>query len=106
MSGEISMKVIKRDGTSEDVSFDKVLKRIQKCAGMQTIDPRALNHLSGLGELGGALKVDSALIAGNTISRIRDGIRTTELDELAGHIAISLITTHPGSKAGRGFATA
>jgi ribonucleoside-diphosphate reductase alpha subunit len=70
----IRMQVVKRDGKREDVSFDKVLIRIQRCAE--------------------GLEVNSALIAQRTLARIRDGILTSELDELAAQLAISLITTH------------
>jgi ribonucleotide reductase alpha subunit len=71
----ISMQVIKRDGSREDVSFDKVLLRIKKCA----------EHLD----------VNPTLIAQRTLARIYDGVHTSELDELAAQLAISLITTHP-----------
>jgi len=69
------MQVVKRDGSREDVSFDKVLLRIRKCA--ETLD------------------VNPTLIAQKTLSRIHDGVKTSELDELAAQLAISLITTHP-----------
>lgn len=70
----ISMKVIKRNGTQEDVSFDKVLRRIQ-----QTAD---------------GLEVNSTLIAQRTLLRIYDGVKTSELDELAAQLSISLMTTN------------
>ena len=69
------MKVIKRDGTSEAVSFDKVLTRIQNAAK--------------------GLEVDPALIAQRTLARIYDGVKTSELDELAAQLSISLMTTNP-----------
>jgi ribonucleotide reductase alpha subunit len=69
------MQVVKRDGSREDVSFDKVLLRIRKCA--ETLD------------------VNPTLIAQKTLSRIHDGVKTSELDELAAQLSISLITTHP-----------
>ena len=75
MSSHNSMQVVKRDGSREDVSFDKVLLRIRKCA--DTLD------------------VNATLIAQKTLSRIHDGVKTSELDELAAQLAISLITTHP-----------
>jgi len=71
----ISMQVIKRNGDREDVSFDKVLQRIKKCA----------DHLD----------VNPTLIAQRTLLRIYDGVHTYELDELAAQLAISLVTTHP-----------
>ena len=69
------MQVVKRDGAREDVSFDKVLLRIKNCAG--------------------SLEVNPTLIAQRTLARIYNGVRTSELDELASQLSISLITTHP-----------
>ena len=65
------MRVIKRNGDSEDVSFDKVLKRI-----------KVLSH---------DLSVDVYDIAQKVCARIYDGVKTTELDELAGHICSSML---------------
>lgn len=70
------MKVLKRDGSFEDVSFDKVLRRIQcQC-----------KDLTG---------VDSHSIAQKVCSRIYDGVKTSELDELAAQMCASLVTEHP-----------
>jgi len=69
------MHVIKRDGTQEAVSFDKVLRRIQKAAGGLTVQPDAL--------------------AQRVLSQIFDGVKTTDLDELAAQLAASLSTLHP-----------
>ena len=69
------MKVQKRNGVVEDVSFDKVLHRIQAAAD--------------------TLEVDSTLIAQRTLLRMYDGVKTSELDELAAQLSISLMTTHP-----------
>ena len=71
----ISMKVVKRNGELEDVSFDKVLRRIQIAAD--------------------GLEVNSTLIAQRTLLRIYDNVKTSELDELAAQLSISLITTNP-----------
>lgn len=71
----ISMKVVKRNGSLEDVSFDKVLLRIQLAAK--------------------GLEVNPTLIAQRTLLRIYDGVKTTELDELAAQLSISLMTTNP-----------
>ena len=70
----ISMQVVKRDGSKEDVSFDKVLNRIRKSAE--------------------GLEVNSTLIAQRTLLRIYDGVKTSELDELAAQLSISLMTTN------------
>lgn len=69
------MQVVKRDGSREDVSFDKVLLRIKKSSE--------------------GLEVNPTLIAQRTLLRIHDGVKTSELDELAAQLAISLVTTHP-----------
>lgn len=69
------MQVVKRDGSRVDVSFDKVLLRIKTQAD--------------------GLDVNPTLIAQRTLARIYDGVRTSELDELASQLAISLVTTHP-----------
>jgi ribonucleotide reductase alpha subunit len=75
------MQVIKRDGTREEVSFDKVLLRVKICAGSKgDFTP---------------LEVNPTLIAQRTLARIYDGVKTSELDELAAQLAISLVTTHP-----------
>ena len=71
----ISMQVVKRDGSKEDVSFDKVLNRIRKSAD--------------------GLEVNPTLIAQRTLLRIYDGVKTSELDELAAQLSISLMTTNP-----------
>ena len=68
------MQVIKRDGSKEDVSFDKVLNRIQSVAE--------------------GLEVNPTLIAQRTLLRIYDGVKTSELDELAAQLSISLMTTN------------
>ncbi len=70
----ISMKVVKRNGTLEDVSFDKVLTRIQLASK--------------------DLEVNPTLIAQRTLLRIYDGVKTSELDELASQLSISLMTTN------------
>jgi ribonucleoside-diphosphate reductase alpha subunit len=71
----ISMQVVKRDGSKEDVSFDKVLNRIRIAAE--------------------GLEVNPTLIAQRTLLRIYDGVKTSELDELAAQLSISLMTTNP-----------
>ena len=70
------MRVKKRDNTFEDISFDKVLRRI-----------RVLST-----DLGG---VDADEIAQKVCARIYDGVSTSELDELAAQMCATLVTTHP-----------
>jgi ribonucleoside-diphosphate reductase alpha subunit len=69
------MKVVKRNGELEEVSFDKVLRRINTAAEN--------------------LEVNSTLIAQRTLLRIYDHVKTSELDELAAQLSISLMTTNP-----------
>jgi ribonucleoside-diphosphate reductase alpha chain len=57
------------------VSFDKVLNRIRIAAD--------------------GLEVNPTLIAQRTLTRIYDGVKTSELDELAAQLSISLMTTNP-----------
>jgi ribonucleotide reductase alpha subunit len=68
------MQVVKRNGEKEDVSFDKVLRRIVAVSN--------------------GLDVNPSLIAQQTLARIYDGVRTTELDEQAARLAFSLYTVH------------
>ena len=70
-----SMRVQKRNGELENVSFDKVLQRIRVAARSLSVNPDAL--------------------AQQVLSRIIDKIHTSELDELTAQMAASLFTTHP-----------
>ena len=70
-----SMHVVKRNGIKEPVSFDKVLRRIQKASRGLSVHPDAL--------------------AQRVLSQIFDGVKTTDLDELAAQLAASLSTQHP-----------
>jgi len=69
------MQVLKRNGELENVSFDKVLQRIRKASRGLTVKPDILSQ--------------------QVLSRIVDGIKTAELDELTAQMAASLCTTHP-----------
>jgi ribonucleoside-diphosphate reductase alpha chain len=69
------MKVIKRNGSKEDVSFDKVLQRIRKAARGLQVNPDAL--------------------AQQVLTQLIDSVRTSELDELTAQLAASLCTNHP-----------
>jgi ribonucleotide reductase alpha subunit len=69
------MHVLKRNGTREAVSFDKVLSRVRKAARGLSVNPDAL--------------------AQQVLARIYDGVPTTQLDELTAANAASLSTIHP-----------
>ena len=72
------MQVIKRNGKREAVSFDKITARIKKlCYGLHP------DH------------VDAIEISKKVIQGIYDGVRTSELDELAAETAASMATNHP-----------
>jgi ribonucleoside-diphosphate reductase alpha subunit len=70
------MRVLKRDGTFEPVSFDKVLRRI-------TILSKGLDG------------VEADEVAQKICSRIYDGVKTTELDELTATTCSTMCTVHP-----------
>ncbi len=75
------MRVQKRNGSYEDVSFDKILKRIQSlCNGK---------------EFSRTLTIDPTVIAQKVCSEIYDNVTTTKLDELSSQIAISLYSKNP-----------
>jgi ribonucleoside-diphosphate reductase alpha chain len=75
MSNNIDMQVVKRNGSREDVSFDKVTARIRAVAD--------------------GLSVNSTMISQKVLGSIIDGIKTSDLDELTCTTAVSYITEHP-----------
>ena len=71
--------VIKRNGNTEVISFDKILKRVKK-----------------LGVEGDyELNVNYTSLTKKIIDRLYDGISTTLIDELTAQQCASLATTHP-----------
>jgi len=68
-------RVLKRNGEYQEVSFDKVLNRIKK--------------------LSEGLNVNPFEIAQKVVSRIYNGVKTEELDEIASYICSSNVTNHP-----------
>lgn len=71
------MKVKKRDGSLEEMRYDKITRRIQNFC-----DDLNLEY------------VDPTLITLKVTQGIYDGISTTELDVLAAETAASLVTSH------------
>jgi len=69
------MRVQKRSGEMETVSFDKVLSRVRKA--------------------GRGLSVNTDALSQQVLSRIYDGVPTTQLDELTAANAASLGPVHP-----------
>ena len=75
------MRVQKRNGDYEDVSFDKILKRIKSlCNGP---------------EFSKKLMIDSTIIAQKVCSEIYDKVQTSKLDEKTSHTAISMYSKNP-----------
>ncbi|MAF37118.1 ribonucleoside-diphosphate reductase subunit alpha [archaeon] len=70
------MNVIKRNGDIEEVSFDKVQRRIRNLS-------TNLSH------------VNQTLVSQKICSRIINNIKTSALDVLGSEICASMITTHP-----------
>jgi ribonucleoside-diphosphate reductase alpha subunit len=69
------MRVTKRSGKLEDLSFDKVTRRIKTlCVG---------------------LKVSPEKITQKTISQIVDLVSTTQIDEISADVAANMYTEHP-----------
>jgi ribonucleotide reductase alpha subunit len=71
----MQMKVIKRDGSEEEMLFDKVTSRIRKLCL--------------------ELKVAPDRVAQKVFSNMYDGIHTSEIDSLSADVAIDLMTEHP-----------
>ena len=69
------MRVQKRSGSFEDVSFDKIIERLQTLS----VDYES---------------VDVGLIAQKVVSRMSDGMSTIELDELSSQLCMEMIMTH------------
>lgn len=69
------MKVLKRDGSEEEMLFDKVTSRIRKlCQGLDVAPDR---------------------VAQKVFSNMYDGIHTSEVDSLSADVAIDLMTENP-----------
>ncbi len=76
MSALNTFYVVKRNGEREEVSFDKVIRRIRAlCSGLSN-------------------DINPMFVAQKVVTQIYDGVKTTELDELAAQVCISLETTH------------
>ena len=76
MADPMSMYVLKRNGEREEVSFDKIIKRIQKYSKDLT-------------------KVNAIELAQQIIAQIFNGIPTHKIDELTAEICAAKTTTHP-----------
>lgn len=75
------MRVQKRNGSYEDVSFDKILTRI--------------NSLAYGSEFNTKLDIDTTKVAQKVIQEIFDGVKTSELDRLTSETAIAMYSINP-----------
>ncbi len=94
------MYVIKRNGRKEPVSFDKITARLEKLSeGLNPVVDiiEIAKKTARLEKLSEGLNpvVDIIEIAKKTIEGIYNGIKTSELDNLAAEVAASRITIHP-----------
>ena len=76
------MQVLKRNGTHQSVSFDKVAHRIRHLCSNEN----GLRALTG---------VNYDIIARKIISQINDGISTSELDTIGASLVAPLLIEHP-----------
>jgi ribonucleoside-diphosphate reductase alpha chain len=74
------MKVLKRNGSPEEMLFDKVTKRISKLNSEPEFK---------------TLNVQPDKVAQKVFSSMYDGISTAEIDNLTGEVAIGMITEDP-----------
>ena len=86
----MKMTVLKRNGTVEDVSFDKIMQRIHRLCWPEGAKPNLKGSRAQTG-----LAVDVSRIVGSICASIVDGISTTKLDDLTADKAASLTTVNP-----------
>jgi ribonucleotide reductase alpha subunit len=77
MAKNEEMYVIKRSGKREEISFDKILKRVKKLGKEANI------------------QVNFSALVMKIIDQLFDGIETSKIDELTGQQCASQITQHP-----------
>ena len=75
------MRVQKRNGDLEEVSFDKILVRINSLCNGDEFDKK--------------LKIDPTVIAQKVCSEIYDKVSTSILDELSSETSISMYSKNP-----------
>ena len=85
MNNMQEMRVKKRDGRLEDVSFDKILRRVKKVGAEANVN------------------INFSMLVMKIIDQLYDGIETTEIDNLTAQQCASEVTKHPdfGDLAGR-----
>lgn len=75
------MKIVKRNGKEEALSFDKIMIRLRKLCSDK-----------GLPVIG---NIDTDIVAQKVIEQIYDGITSSEIDDLAANISISMSIDNP-----------
>jgi ribonucleoside-diphosphate reductase alpha subunit len=88
--GPMKMHVMKRNGSLEAVSFDKIMQRIHRLCWPEGVKPNLKGSRAQTG-----LSVDVSRIVGSICASIVDGITTTKLDDLTADKAASLTTVNP-----------
>ena len=78
------MRVEKRNGSYEEVSFDKILTRIRSLSKGKEFDR--------------PLYIDETIVAQKVVQEIYDGVKTSELDELSSQISIAMYSKDPDYK--------
>ena len=79
------MQITKRDGSKEEISFDKISLRIAYL----------IEGIESEGRFGDPLSIDSIEIAKNVCGQVADGITTSQLDEYAAEVAAYKVSEHP-----------
>jgi len=75
-----NMRVLKRNGDYQTVSFDKILTRLNLLCNDSNLNK---------------LNIDPTIIAQKVCSEIYDGVETQKLDELSSQISAALYSKHP-----------
>ena len=70
------MKILKRNGRYEQLSFDKIIYRLKKLCNDKNLGP--------------LLQIDSDIVAQRVVSGIYEGVTSSELDEEAARIAVGM----------------
>ena len=89
-TNKMRMNVIKRNGSSEAVSFDKIMTRISRLCWPENGKP---THKGSRAQNG--LAVDISRIVASICASIVDNITTVQLDDLTADKAASLTTLNP-----------
>ena len=76
---EQEMRVMKRDGKFEDISFDKILNRVKNLGN--NMEPK--------------LKLNYSQFVMDVIEQLYPDISTTKIDELTAEQCASMCTKHP-----------